>query len=101
MKDTDKLHVRDSSGGAIVAVKVVPGSSRDRIVGILGRALKITTSAPPERGKANLAAARTLAKALGLSPCDVVLVSGPSSPRKEFRLVGLSPGDLLRHLCAL
>jgi uncharacterized protein (TIGR00251 family) len=34
-------------------VKVVPGSSRDQIMGWLGDPLKIKVTAPPEKGKAN------------------------------------------------
>jgi uncharacterized protein (TIGR00251 family) len=88
MKDVEKLSLREAPGGVIIPVKVVPGSSRDRLVGVLGDSLKIATSAAPEKGKANAAVAKILADALGIDARRVELVSGPTSPRKEFRIVG-------------
>lgn len=85
-----ELEVRDVEGGATIWVKVVPGSSRDRIVGVLGDCLKIATAAPAEKGRANRAVAAMLAKALGVGATDVELVSGTTSPRKEFLISGLS-----------
>ena len=90
MKSVDALDIRDVPGGAVLTVKAVPGSSRDRIVGVLGGALKIATSAPAEKGKANAAIAKILAEALGVDHRGVELVSGASSPRKQFRVAGLS-----------
>ena len=84
------MDLRETSGGAVIPVKVVPGSSRDRIVGVLGDCLKIATSQPAEKGKANQAVADILAKALGVRKRDVTLVSGPTNPRKEFRIAGLT-----------
>lgn len=98
MKDVGKLTIRDTPAGAILAVKVVPGSSRDRIVGVLGDALKVATSAAPEKGKANAAVAAILAKALGVNPRDVELASGPTNPRKEFRIAGMSARSLRQRL---
>ena len=71
-------------------MKVVPGASRDRVVGVLGDALKVATSAAPEKGKANAAVAAILARALGVDPRAVQLVSGATSPRKEFRISAAS-----------
>ena len=85
----------------ILAVKVVPGSSRDRIVGVLGASLKIATSAAPEKGKANAAVAGTLAKALGVDRRSVSLVSGQTSPQKEFRVEGLSEEQLRAILASI
>ncbi|MFM7075771.1 MAG: DUF167 domain-containing protein, partial [Planctomycetaceae bacterium] len=51
---------------ARLEVKVVPGSSRDQIVGWLGDALKIKVTAPPEKGKANERVVELLAGALGI-----------------------------------
>ena len=90
MKDIEKLSIRDVPGGIIIPVKVVPGSSRNRVVGVLGDSLKIATSAAPEKGKANAAVAKLLAEALGLDARSVELVSGPTNPRKEFRIVGMT-----------
>ena len=90
MKDVARLALRGEGGGVIVPVKVVPGASRDKVAGVLGEALKIVTSAPPEKGKANAAVARTLAQALGVDRRSVELVSGPTNPRKEFRVSGIT-----------
>jgi hypothetical protein len=98
MRDADKLNIRDVPGGAVIAVKVVPGASRDRIVGVLGDCLKIATTAPPEKGKANAAVAKLLAAALGLAPRAVQLLSGTTSPRKELRVAGVSAQGLCEAL---
>ena len=101
MINTDKLAIRTTPGGTIIAVKVVPGSSRDKISGALGDELKVTTAAPPEKGKANAAVVRIIAAAIGVSPKAVQLVSGPTSARKEFRVCGLSEAAVRERLAAL
>ena len=98
MKGAQHLDIRDVAGGAVIAVKAVAGASRDRIVGVLGDALKITTAAAPEKGKANKAIAATLAKALGVDRRSVALVAGAASPRKEFRIAGLSTSQLRKRI---
>jgi len=100
MKDVQNLNLRDMPEGAALAVKVVPGSSRDRVVGVLGEALKVATSAPPEKGRANVAVAAILAEALGVEASAVRLRSGPGSPRKEFLVAGLSAEEIRRRLAA-
>jgi uncharacterized protein (TIGR00251 family) len=67
-------------------VKVVAGASRNRIAGWIGDCLRVTVSAPPERGKANRAVADLLRSALGV---NVRLVEGERSPRKVFDVPGL------------
>lgn len=79
---------------ANLSVKVVPGSSRNRIAGKLGDALKVQVAAAPERGKANQAVIELLAGALGVKPGQIELVSGHAQPRKVFRIVGLEQAAL-------
>ena len=81
-----------------LSIKVVPGSSRSGIVGWLGDTLKVRVTAPPERGKANLAVETLLREALGLSAGAARIVSGGSSPRKVVEIVGLSEREIRRRL---
>lgn len=101
MKHADDLRIRDETGGAVLAVKAVPNASRDKLAGALGDALKVTTAAPPEKGKANAAIERILAKALGVSTKDVNIVAGQTTPLKEFRVAGLNADQLRRRLADL
>jgi len=98
MKDTDKLDIRDVPGGAVVAVKVTANSSRDKLVGVLGDALKIATATAPERGRANRAIAEILARSLGVNRRDVAISAGLTSPHKEFTVSGISAGWLREKL---
>jgi uncharacterized protein (TIGR00251 family) len=75
---------------ARLSVKVVPGASRNEIVGWMGETLKVRVSAPPERGRANEAVQELLAASLGVPASDVRIVSGGSSPRKIVEIDGLN-----------
>ena len=98
MTPIDQIAIRDVPGGCVIAVKAVPGSSRDKIVGVLGDCLKIATSAAAEKGKANAAIAAILAKALGVDKRSVEVVSGLTNPRKEIRIAGLDAQELRTRL---
>jgi len=98
MKGIENLRIRQAPGGAILSVKVVPGSSRDRVVGVLGEAMKVATAAAAEKGKANAAVAGILAKALDVDKRAVEIVTGLTSPRKEFRVAGISSEQLREKL---
>jgi uncharacterized protein (TIGR00251 family) len=65
-----------------LSLKVVPGSSRDEVVGWLGDSLKVKVKAPPERGRANEAVVALLADRLGVDPSSIAVVSGHGSPAK-------------------
>lgn len=78
------------AAGVEITVKVVPGASRDGIVGPLGDALKLRVAAPPERGRANAAVEALLANKLGVTGADVTVIKGPTSPRKTVLVRRLS-----------
>jgi len=91
----------DERSGTLLPVKVVPGASRDRVAGLLGRRLKVTVSRPAEKGAANRRVAELLARVLGLKPRDLELVSGPTNPEKVFRVASLPPQEVRRRLSSL
>ncbi|HBO13995.1 MAG TPA: DUF167 domain-containing protein [Halieaceae bacterium] len=84
-----------------LTLKVVPGSSRDQVVGRLGDAIKVRVSAPPEKGKANRAVAALLAAFFELDPAAVQIVAGAASSRKIVELEGADPALVAARLASL
>jgi uncharacterized protein (TIGR00251 family) len=101
MKGIERLRLRMTPDGVIVPIKAVPGSSRDKVVGVLGDCLKIATAAPAQRGRANAALARTLAAALGVDTRMVSRVAGHTRPRKEFLVTGVTSDQVRARLAEL
>jgi uncharacterized protein (TIGR00251 family) len=92
------VRIAATQDGVRVWVKVVPGSSRDRIVGPLGDALKIAVSKPPSGGAANAAVVALLAAALGISAKQVHIESGQSNARKQVLVRGIDLATLRARL---
>jgi len=72
-----------------LSLKVVPGSSRDEVVGWLGDSLKVKVKAPPEKGRANEAVVALLADRLGIDSSSIAVVSGHGSPAKTVAVEGM------------
>ncbi|WP_218932071.1 DUF167 domain-containing protein [Adhaeretor mobilis] len=81
-----------------LSVKVVPSSSKNCVAEWLGDVLKLRVTAPPERGKANLAVEATLALALDLPTGAVRVIRGKTSPRKVVQIDDLSESEVFRRL---
>lgn len=77
-------------GGVAFCVKVVPGSTRNRVVGALGDSVKVTVSAAPEKDKANQALITLLAEALHTNRRAVTIVSGRTGPLKTVVVAGVT-----------
>lgn len=86
--------VEPAEGGAILAVKVVPGASRERIIGPLGDRLKVTVRKPAEKGAANRALLSLVARTLDLRPGDVEILRGGGRPEKDLLVRGLSAAEV-------
>ncbi|MHA7815033.1 MAG: DUF167 domain-containing protein [Pseudohaliea sp.] len=84
-----------------LTLKVVPGSSRDQVVGRLGDAIKVRVSAPPEKGRANRAVASLLAAFFDLEPAAVRIVAGGAASRKIVELEGADPAAVSARIDSL
>lgn len=92
------LALISQSGGFVLAVKVVPNSSRDQIAGMLGEELKIKVAQPPEDGKANKAVEALLAKTLCVAASNVQVIAGHSQPHKKVLVVGVAEDAIRRAI---
>lgn len=81
-----------------IKLKIVPGSSKDCIMGWLGDALKVKIKAPPENGKANVAVEKFLAKSLGVSVKNVKITSGFTAANKVIEIRGLEENSFYEKI---
>lgn len=84
---------RPVADGLVVPVRLTPRASRGGIDGIRqdadgGAVLAVKVTAVPEKGKANAALEKLLAKALGIASGRVEVVGGATSRNKEVLVRG-------------
>ncbi|MCC6572919.1 MAG: DUF167 domain-containing protein [Planctomycetes bacterium] len=74
-------------GGAFVLrLRVAPKARRDAITGVHGGALKVAVTEPPDKGKANEAVLRLIAKTLHLPPACIEVLAGHTSRDKQVSI---------------
>lgn len=80
----------------ILSVRVQPRSRRNGLVRDAQGEWKLQLTAPPVEGKANRACVEFLARALGIAPSRVRLLSGEKSRHKRIELDGVTEEEFLR-----
>ena len=75
-------------------LKVVPRASRNAIVGWIGDRLKVAVTAPPEKGRANAAVVKLLARELGVRQGNLRITTGETSSAKTV-VIDANPSVLL------
>lgn len=79
----------------IIKVKIVPGSSKNKIIGAYNDALKISIAAPPIEGKANKKCIAYLAKYFDVAKSKIEIISGQTSKNKLIKIYDISPKEFL------
>ena len=88
--------------GVRVAIRVSPGASANRVVGLVGtadggRALKVSVTAAPEGGKANAAVVKLLARAWKVPKSSITVISGAVERNKTLLVTGSDDVKSLRQ----
>jgi len=89
----DGLPFRAVADGLRVTLRVTPKAAANRIGGLAvdaegAPALKVGVTAPPDKGKANAAVVRLLAKEWGLAKSDLEIIQGEASRSKSLLIRG-------------
>lgn len=87
--------------GVLLPVRAQPGSRRNQIRGEQDGMLKVSVTQIAEKGKANEAIRRYLAKSLGLRLSQVELHAGATTSQKKFLISNVSVDELRGRIQSL
>ena len=79
-------------------VRVQPKSSRNRVDGFEGGTLRLRVTAPPTEGQANAGVIALLAKTLGISKSNLMIVRGHNSRDKVVLVAMLTEQGVRRRI---
>lgn len=92
------INFAEKSGAILFNVKVVLRSSRSKIVGELGGALKIKIASPPIDGAANAELIKLLSKTFGVPKSEIEILKGETSKNKQLKIYGISAEHFIKSL---
>jgi len=93
-----KLKKQKMKSGINDCFKIVPGSSKNKIVGVYDDALKISITAPAVEGKANKKCIAYLAKCFDVAKSKIEIISGQTSKNKLIKIYGISQSEFLEKI---
>jgi uncharacterized protein len=83
-----------------LSVRVTPGARDSAVTGWQGDVLRVRVREKAEKGRANEAVAKLLAKSLGVPASAVTLKRGETSREKLFEIDGLTEDDVRNRMKA-
>jgi len=98
MSNDINSYVKITGNDIIIKVKIVPGSSKNKIIGAYNDALKITITAPPVEGKANKKCIAYLAKYFDVAKSKIEIISGQSNRNKLIKIYDINQKGFLDKL---
>jgi uncharacterized protein (TIGR00251 family) len=95
------IKLRPHESGVLLPVQAHAGVRRNGVLGVRNGMLRVAVMAAPEKGKANQAIVAALSEALGVAKSSIQLVSGATSAKKQFLLVGQTVDDVRAAIAKL
>ena len=92
------IDITQDRTGITVSLRVQPKASRNSIVGEHDGSLKVSVTAPPERGKANQAVVKLLAKMLKVPASSITVTGGATSRQKKVHIDGVKADEFRKIL---
>lgn len=90
----EPVDIRETGGGVVFTVKVIPNAGRNAVAGAHNGAMKIKIAAQPEKGKANQELIDYLSGLLGIRKAQVEIIKGGASRQKTVKITGVSKHDV-------
>lgn len=87
--NSDEIQLAEHPRGTLLPVRARAGGRVNGVVGVRQGALMVSVTQAPEKGKANQAIVAVLAEVLDCGKMQIELARGPTSPDKQFLLVGI------------
>jgi hypothetical protein len=88
-------------GYITITIHAKPGARHNAVNVEADNSLAVQVTEPPEKGKANRAILKLLAKELGVPSSALELVQGATSTTKTIRIQGIDPAALETRLQGL
>jgi len=95
MSSSTNDYFKIAGNDIIIKAKIVPGSSKNKIVGVYNDTIKIAVTAPPVEGKANKKCIAYLAKYFDVAKSKIEIISGQTSKNKLIKIYDISQKDFL------
>lgn len=83
-KNKLELDLEKHPDGVLLYLKVQPNAKRNAIMGLHAGQLKVSVTVVPEKGKANQAVIKLVAKVLKIAKSDLEIVKGQTSSQKKI-----------------
>ena len=98
MNNDNNNYFKITGNDIIIKVKIAPGSSKNKIIGVYNDSLKITIIDPPVEGKANKKCIAYLAKYFDMAKSKIKIISGKNSKNKLIKIYDISQKEFLEKI---
>lgn len=98
MSDSIESTVEATAGGVVIRVRAQPGARRNGVTGVREGELCVAVTAPPDRGRANDAIVKVLAKVIGVPRSRIKILSGETNRHKRLVVEGVAIEEVVAAL---